>query len=85
MIAVDAEESDRNLRQLIFASIVSPIPIVVQSGIPQDNESAFWLDLLPLTKRDNPLKLTVCIACQIDLVFRVQQLTHISVYFFNGV
>ena len=83
--AVNAEESDRNLRQIIFASVVSPISVVVQSDVTQDNESAFGLDLLPLTERDDPLKLTVRITCQIDLVFRMQQLTHISVYFFNGV
>ena len=63
MVAVNAEESDRNLRQIIFASVVSPIPIVVQSDVTQDNESAFGLDLLPLTERDNPLKLTMCITC----------------------
>ena len=85
MVAVDAEEGDRNFRQLIFVSIVSPISVVVQSDVTQDNESAFGLDLLPLTERDDPLKLTMCITCQIDLVFRMQQLTHISVYFFHGV
>ena len=63
MVAVDAEEGDRNFRQLIFASIVSPIFIVVQSDVTQDNESAFGLDLLPLTERDDPLKLTMCITC----------------------
>ena len=85
MVAVNAEERDWDLRQLIFTSVVSPIPIVVQSDITQDNESTFGLDLLPLTGRDDPLKLTVRITCQIDLVFRMQQLTHISVYFFHGV
>lgn len=80
MVAVNAEESDWNLRQIIFASVVSPIPIVVQSDVTQDNESAFGLDLLPLTERDDPLKLTMCITCQIDLVFRMQQLTHIGSY-----
>lgn len=69
MVAVDAEEGDRNFHQLIFASIVSPIPVVVQSDVTQDNESAFGLDLLPLTERDDPLKSTVRIACQVDLVF----------------
>lgn len=59
MVAVNAEESDRNLRQIIFASVVSPISVVVQSDVTQDNESAFGLDLLPLTERDDPLKLTV--------------------------
>ena len=63
MVAVNAEESDWNLRQIIFASVVSPIPIVVQSDVTQDNESAFGLDLLPLTERDDPLKLTMCITC----------------------
>ena len=63
MVAVDAEEGDRNFRQPIFASIVSPISVVVQSDVTQDNESAFGLDLLPLTERDDPLKLTMCITC----------------------
>ena len=71
MVAVNAEERDWDLRQLIFTSVVSPIPIVVQSDITQDNESTFGLDLLPLTGRDDPLKLTVRITCQIDLVFRM--------------
>ena len=34
MVAVNAEERDWNLCQRIFASPVSPIPIVVQSDIP---------------------------------------------------
>ena len=85
MVAVNAEERDRDLRQLIFPSVVSPIPIVVQSDITQDNESTFGLNLLPLTERDDPLKPTMRIACQVDLVFWMQQLTHISVHFFHGV
>lgn len=78
MVAVNAEERDWNLCQRIFASPVSPIPVVVQSDVTQDNESAFGLDLLPLTERDDPLKPTVRIACQVDLVFWMQQLTHNS-------
>ena len=85
MVAVNAEERDWNLCQRIFASPVSPISVVVQADVTQDNESAFGLDLLPLTERDDPLKPTVRIACQVDLVFWMQQLTHISVHFSHGV